>query len=121
MGRYTQQGALNSIYITAKDGSAYHFMQGSDLYPAINKLAHYEDLEEQGRLIELPCGVGQEAYAVIRAMDMTETGHLIPKPVIRTITPVSLQDCWRMRQDVGMSVFLTKEEARQALKGGVKE
>ena len=28
----------------------------------IEKLAHYEDLEEQGRLIELPCSVGDTVY-----------------------------------------------------------
>ncbi|MDO4486056.1 MAG: hypothetical protein Q4C46_05600 [Bacillota bacterium] len=29
-----------------------------------NKLAHYEDLEEQGRLIELPCAVGDTVYVI---------------------------------------------------------
>ena len=29
-----------------------------------NKLAHYEDLEEQGRLIELPCKVGDTVWVV---------------------------------------------------------
>ena len=28
------------------------------------KLAHYEDLEEQGRLIELPCKIGEKVYEV---------------------------------------------------------
>lgn len=31
---------------------------------AFNKLAHYEDLEEQGRLIELPCKVGDTVWIV---------------------------------------------------------
>ena len=31
-------------------------------YEIINKLAHYEDMEEQGRLIELPCAVGDTVY-----------------------------------------------------------
>lgn len=30
----------------------------------INKLGHYEDLEEQGRLIELPCAVGDTVYLI---------------------------------------------------------
>ena len=33
-------------------------------YEAIQKLAHYEDLEEQGRLIELPCKIGDTVYVV---------------------------------------------------------
>lgn len=31
---------------------------------ALQKLAHYEDLEEQGRLIELPCKVKDTVYCV---------------------------------------------------------
>lgn len=30
----------------------------------LEKLAHYEDLEEQGRLIELPCAVGDTVYLI---------------------------------------------------------
>lgn len=33
---------------------------------AFVKLAHYEDLEEQGRLIELPCAVGDKVYTIER-------------------------------------------------------
>lgn len=31
---------------------------------AFNKLAHYEDLEETGRLITLPCNIGDELYRI---------------------------------------------------------
>lgn len=31
---------------------------------AVDKLAHYEDLEEQGRLIELPCEIGSTVYVL---------------------------------------------------------
>ena len=30
----------------------------------IDKLAHYEDIEEHGRLIELPCAVGDTVYLI---------------------------------------------------------
>ena len=30
----------------------------------LEKLSHYEDLEEQGRLIELPCAVGDTVYLI---------------------------------------------------------
>lgn len=30
----------------------------------LEKLAHYEDLEKQGRLIELPCAVGDMVYVI---------------------------------------------------------
>lgn len=34
-------------------------LSGEYLYPAIEKLATYEDLEEQGLLVRLPCKVGE--------------------------------------------------------------
>ena len=34
-------------------------------YEAIKKLAHYEDLTEQGRLVELPCAVESILYRVV--------------------------------------------------------
>lgn len=30
----------------------------------LEKLAHYEDLEEQGRLLELPCAVGDTVWLI---------------------------------------------------------
>ena len=32
----------------------------------LGKLAHYEDLEEAGRLIELPCKIGDTVYGIRR-------------------------------------------------------
>lgn len=37
-------------------------LSGEYLYPAIEKLATYEDLEEQGLLVRLPCKVGDIVY-----------------------------------------------------------
>lgn len=38
--------------------------EGLLLYQALEKLAHYEDLEEHGLLLELPCKVGEEVWTV---------------------------------------------------------
>lgn len=35
-----------------------------DYQNAIDKLAHYEDLEERGLLVELPCKVGDTIYSI---------------------------------------------------------
>lgn len=35
-------------------------LSGEYLYPAIEKLAEYEDLEEQGLLVRLPCKVDEK-------------------------------------------------------------
>lgn len=39
-------------------------LSGEYLYPAIEKLADYEDLEEQGLLVRLPCKVGDDVYII---------------------------------------------------------
>ena len=78
---------------------------------AIDKLAHYEDLEEKGLLIELPCKVGDTVYAIVNkkiiedVADRIEINHLCKK--ISTA-----KHSWLCNFD---NVFLTKEEAEQAL------
>lgn len=39
-------------------------LSGEYLYPAIEKLATYEDLEEQGLFVRLPCKVGDDVYII---------------------------------------------------------
>ena len=84
----------------------------------INKLAEYEDLEEQGLLLKLPCAIGTTVYAVVRECegDSFECYHTCDtctwndthiKEVIFDIEYIG---------DVGNWIFLTKEEAEQALK-----
>lgn len=70
----------------------------------IDKLADYEDLEEQGRLIKLPCKVGDSIYSVI------EDGLTIIE------LKFSLDFYVRRKNDIGKTVFLTKSEAEAKLK-----
>lgn len=59
-------------------------LSGEYLYPAIEKLATYEDLEEQGLFVRLPCKVGDMVYVdstilPIENMECYEdTGNKIP-------------------------------------------
>lgn len=46
-------------------------LSGEYLYPAIEKLATYEDLEEQGLLVRLPCPVGTTVWDIC-GMDIRE-------------------------------------------------
>ncbi len=39
-------------------------LSGEYLYPAIEKLADYEDLEEQGLLVRLPVAIGDDIYKI---------------------------------------------------------
>ena len=70
---------------------------------AVDKLAEYEDLEEQGKLLKLPCKIGQRVYMIYQfcgegAWEIEE--HKI-----------ILEDL----ENIGKTVFLTRQEAEQAL------
>jgi hypothetical protein len=91
---------------------------------AIEKLKRYEDLEEQGRLVKLPCKVGNTVYVIV--------GKNISAQKIQRATIDSegkIEFCTKRRGfalfDIGKTVFLTKPEAEAKLKelrgGGVNE
>lgn len=78
------------------------------------KLKHYEDLEEQGRLIELPCKVGDTVYVIdYEYEEMYEPSSKYP---------IILEHEFElyMITELGTWVFLTKEEAEARLKEGVE-
>ena len=71
---------------------------------AIKELAKYEDAEEQGLLLRLPCKVGTDVYYILG----------IPNE-----TPCTIDSCVFELSDVhkiGESLFLTREEAEAKLK-----
>ena len=75
-----------------------------------DKLAEYEDLEEQGRLLRLPCKVGDSMYRFGYA---DGKAYKVQKLVIRTLANlVAIMESG----EFGKSVFLTREEAKAKLK-----
>lgn len=74
----------------------------------IERLAHYEDLEAQGRLIELPCAVGTMVYF----MHQTSTNPII---TCTNADEFMLTLCV-LEGRFGKTVFLTQEAAVTALK-----
>lgn len=74
-----------------------------ELEKVFDKLATYEDLEEQGLLVRLPCKVGTEVYYILG----------IPNK-----TPCTIDKCVFELSDIdkiGESLFLTREEAEKKL------
>ena len=75
-----------------------------------DKLADYEDAEEQGLILRLPCPIGTTVYCIedecediyIEGSDYRFVGE-------------EIFDTWMLDQ-FGKTVFLTEEEAEQALK-----
>lgn len=96
---------------------------------ARQKLKYYEDLEEQGLLLKLPCKVGDTVYELFLKNDNPkyyecEVGQfIIHSDVVEMNVLIKLQNI-RSRlkaEDFGKTVFLTQSEADKALremKGG---
>lgn len=98
------------------------------------KLKEYEDLEEQGRLVKLPCNVGYVVYfahhdrvissEVLSAKYHAEAenhGVFIRERLTIDVEGVSAEIDFG---DIGKTVFLTKSEAEEKLKelrGGENE
>lgn len=97
----------------------------------LTKLGEYEDLEEQGRLIKLPCKVGDTVWDVdcgrpcaytITAFSFGECEEYICEPVTTKKTVFyyanssgSITGSFA-ESEIGKSVFLTKSEAEKKLK-----
>lgn len=90
----------------------------------ITKLAAYEDAEEQGRLVMLPCKVGDALFVTnegtpLPAVRMVELATWCNgKVFIRAVNSRTGIDYYCSAEDFGKTVFLTREEAKAALKEG---
>lgn len=103
--------------------------QGEKITTILKKLADYEDLEEQGRLIKLPCKVGDVVYAYCNEFGILEyevDSIVIDKHITYQCSAYSepIGDCPSECldeiepdiSDFGKTVFLTKSEAEEKLK-----
>ena len=109
MGRLTVRkiDIYGNKYI-ATGGGAY--FEEESVYKALDKLAHYEDMEEQGRLIEMPCAVGDTVYAIggVRWIGYDWKWKAYDEAYVQEI---------KFNLDMlGDTFFLTKEEAERELK-----
>ena len=105
---------LNS-HCVAKDKKGYVTYYGQH----IDKLAEYEDLEEQGLLLRLPCKVGTSVYMVAQdcggdTLDCMR-GDCEGCPYLYSFVEENKFETY-MCDDIGKTVFLTKAEAEQKLK-----
>lgn len=103
-------------------------LSGEYLYPAIEKLATYEDLEEQGLLVRLPVATGTNVYVVGSFLDCiydyehceatqkwkceeyVQCEYEKKKYYVKEIKFTSI-----MKNSIGKSIFLTREEAEEKL------
>ena len=100
----------------------------NDYADALEHLAQYEDAEEQGRLVVLPCRVGDKVY---RLWPCGKNGKSVSEMVVAHIDVDFLPEIefscrkekscgnyWFFKADsIGKTVFFSREEAEAALKG----
>lgn len=81
-------------------------------FDMLDKLAAYEDAEEQGRLVMLPeklYGFYEWDVTGVRYYDGKVTAYCVKNEQVESIIYAN---------EIGKTVFLTREEAEAALKGG---
>lgn len=84
-----------------------------------HKLKEYEDLEEQGRLVKLPCKIGDAVYNITWWDDIQEKVVVKGKTYCRTVRKYKVTKSIFSYFDIlefGKTVFLTKSEAEEKLK-----
>lgn len=117
---------LTERYDITPNGESDVWVKQHDYISAARKLCDYEDLEEQGLLMKLPCKVGDTVYRVnagakqpIIPMTVSEIHFLCYKNerAVR-FDAIGKEDmgesCYRL-EDIGRIVFLTHEEAEKKL------
>lgn len=94
-------------------------MTNDDIRAVLKKLADYEDLEEQGLLVRLPCKVGDDLYCIVNGKVKKLKVHSFGIPDFE-ITDIEFKyvdgfKIVRFVGEVGKTVFLTREEAEKKL------
>ena len=119
--------------LTERDERGIAFAKSPDeAVKMFDKLAEYEDLEEQGLLLRLPCNVGDTVWELCKCDD--EIYRIFPMTITKIVVHGSVRwiqgkepsiwniyamsdytDMYKSFYDIGRSLFLTKEEAEQKL------
>ena len=116
----------------ANEGIRTWFNGYDEGYSAISKCAEYEDLEEQGKLLKLPCAVGDTIYHLcilkneepliikMKVGCVESYGAIRNHKGVREIWNVYAETDYTKGYfkffDFGKTIFLTREEAEAALK-----
>lgn len=103
------------------NGSVAEPYNRTEAFNMAKKLADYEDAEEQGLLVRLPCKVGNTVYGVrddIKQIIKCEITEMVICKFARYFRVFIIDDNRYSKctfDDIGKTVFFTHEEAEQAL------
>ena len=89
--------------------------EGSPDFLIADKLAEYEDLEEQGKLLKLPCAVGDILYYPYINEDGERKIEELEVADVSAKLYQKQDGAWDSLEEIGEEVFLTRPEAEAKL------
>lgn len=100
----------------------------NNCHNVLQKLADYEDLEEQGFLLRLPCKLGDTIYSIANDGKIYPVKATREVRIVNGVLHIICESCRYSDlvsyDDIGKTIFLTKSEAEAKLKelrGGENE
>ncbi len=133
MGRLTERDEFGNANISGVDSMDLQcnlgFEEFNRVTKALNRLAKYEDLEEQGKLLKPPCAVGDTVWDIDfgRPCSYEVTGFsfgnlnddweevFLDQIVVYYTNPSGSITGSFAADEIGKTVFLTREGAESAL------
>lgn len=116
MSRFTKKDKDGKYYIDATDMGEFTASYNRNLFltsmrgDMVDKLAHYEDLKSQNKLIELPCEVGDIIFELQYVSQADRTLKVVPRKVKSLTDIVSLMESGAL----GDTVFTDRDIAYEA-------
>ena len=119
-----EKESLKTLYSCYGENPNPYYSNCEEGYCAMENLADYEDLEEQGVLVILPCKVGDTVYAI----GFNNNKPIIYESVVLSILITEKEIAFNVKVDefginsklkqsmFDKTVFLTKSEAEAKLK-----
>ena len=126
-----EKETLKTLYSCYGEKPNSYYSNCEEGYCAMEKLTDYEDAEEQGRLVKLPCKVGDTVWDndfgrpcayTITSFSFGECEEYICKPVTTKEVVFYYENSSGSitgsfaESEIGKSVFLSKAEAKAKLK-----
>lgn len=92
----------------------------NNYHNVLQKLTDYEDLEEQGFLLRLPCKLGDTIYSIANDGKIYPVKATREVRIVNGVLHIICESCRYSDlvsyDDIGKTIFLTKSEAEQKLK-----
>lgn len=114
MERLTQTSDKGGVAFTFDLTISCEPNEAKKILKVAEKLKQYEDLEEQGRLLRLPCDIGTRVYKPFIVVCREKPWIFSPNIDVHYIT---LEDL----PEMGKKVFLTSQEADIKLNSMIEE